>query len=684
MKTTPAFTKIALMLMVLFVAMCGGGESSNEAVIPSPDDTPVTGITLNTNSTSLLVSAEQQLTATVSPVDATNQKISWLSSDASKVTVSSSGLITAAAVGTAVIIASTSDGGFVATCTVTVSTVPVAVSGVSLNKSSTSIVIGACEQLTASITPVDATNQNIIWTSTDVTRATVTSGGMVTAKAVGVTVILAESEDGAISDMCTVTVSPLPVSVTGISLNKSSTSIYVGSTEQLTVALDPPDSTNQNITWASSNASKVDVSSGGLVTAKGVGTAVIIAASADGGFIDTCNVTALPVAVTGVELNKSSTSLTIGSTEQLVATIAPANATNQNVNWSSSNTAKVTVSTTGFIIAKEAGSSVITVTTTDGGFTATCAVTVTLPPPGTNLSYLLPGGISFNMKSVPGGTFPTGTGTHTTAGSGAVDVTVSTSYWMAETEVTYELWYAVHSWAIANGYTFANPGIEGHDGASVSPGGAPPTAASQEPVTTISWRDSMIWCNALTEYYNANNGASLDLDCVYYTDAAYNNPIRVVDSLGTVFTTPGSEDNPYVKSSAKGFRLPGSMEWECAARYKDGTNWTAGNFASGATADWQNAAATSLVAWYSVNSGSHTNIVKDVANINANVLGLYDMSGNAEEWCFDWHPVYPGLRIMRGGSWAVTADGLMVGNADRRVPPDGKYSTFSFRIVRTQ
>lgn len=88
-----------------------------------------------------------------------------------------------------------------------------------------------------------------------------------------------------------------------------------------------------------------------------------------------------PIAVTGVSLNKTSDSISAGSTTQLTATVAPANATNKSVTWSSSNTSVATVSNTGLVSAKAEGSATITVTTADGGFTATCAITVTAPVP---------------------------------------------------------------------------------------------------------------------------------------------------------------------------------------------------------------------------------------------------------------------------------------------------------------
>lgn len=170
-----------------------------------------------------------------------------------------------------------------------------------------------------------------------------------------------------------------PVAVTGVSLNKDKTSISVGSTETLTATVAPADATNQNVTWSSADSSIASVNSKtGVVTGVAAGGPVnITATTTDGSFTASCAVTVTAaVAVEGVSV-KPSTTIMAGYTETLTPTFDPVDATNQNVSWESDNTSVATVSDAGVVTGVSAGKANITVTTEDGGKTASCAVTVT-------------------------------------------------------------------------------------------------------------------------------------------------------------------------------------------------------------------------------------------------------------------------------------------------------------------
>ena len=279
-----------------------------------------------------------------------------------------------------------------------VSTPVIAVTGVSLNKTALQLKAGENETLIATIRPTDATNKNVTWTSSDTDVASV-HDGLVTAKKAGTAVITVITEDGNFTAVCAVTVTQ---PVTGVELNKSSLTLQVGESEGLLAAVLPDDATNKQVVWTSSNSSVASVSQNGAVTALKVGTAVITVTTADGGFTATCNITVEPKKVTGVTLNKTTLTLKVGLTETLSAAVMPSDASDKAVTWSSDNTAVAAVSSGGVVTAVKEGTATITVTTADGGFTATCAVTV-VPnkielKPGLGYKLNESGTIVYNIK----------------------------------------------------------------------------------------------------------------------------------------------------------------------------------------------------------------------------------------------------------------------------------------------
>ncbi|MFH0977452.1 MAG: Ig-like domain-containing protein [Spirochaetota bacterium] len=458
------------------------------------------------------------------------------------------------------------------------------------------------------------------------------------------------------------------IAVTGISL-KSSTSILVGNTEQLYATISPSNATNQNVTWSTSDAGKATVSSG-LVKGEAAGTAVITVRTEDGGYSAACtvNVSAVEIHVTGISLNKSSISLDPGASEQLNAIIEPADATNQNVIWTTANSARTIVSVNGLVTAiglVSGSSGAVTVTSEDGGYSATCNVSVNWAP------VYSADGVSFTMAYVPGGiTFPHDSNDASTA-------TVANGYWIGETEVTYELWNTVYTWATdaargANKYYFANPGRQGGDTNT----GNTAVGTNKHPVTTINWRDAIVWCNAATEWYNAKNSTSYT--CVYTYSFSIIRDSRDTNQIAC--------DGAAMGSLATGFRLLMRNEWELAARWRNNdTNtfagysspwFTTGNSASGATANYLDAAANQEVAWYAVNSEDLTHIIK---TRTGNTLGLYDMSGNVAEWGFN---LFGSSRMFFGGAWNWAASTLMIGTYGSYSTTD-KAGNLGFRISRS-
>ena len=343
-----------------------------------------TSISIDYSELSLEIGQTQYLKATVTPTEAL-QSVTWKSSNESVATVSENGLVTAKSNGTARITATTADGSNLsATCTVTVM---IPVDGISLsNTSLTFSAIDSKETLTATVTPSNASNKNLEWTSSNPDVATVTSivsnRGVVTAKGNGTATITARTKDGSnISATCTVTVT---IPVDGISLsNTSLTFTALNTTQTLTATVTPSSAANKKLTWTSSNTNVATVNSNGVVTSKGNGTATITAKATDGSNISaTCSVTvSAPILVTGVSLNKTSLTFSaLNTTQTLTATVTPSDASNKILNWTSSNTDVATVNIYGVVTSKGYGTATITATATDGSNkSATCSVTVSKP-----------------------------------------------------------------------------------------------------------------------------------------------------------------------------------------------------------------------------------------------------------------------------------------------------------------
>lgn len=164
--------------------------------------------------------------------------------------------------------------------------------GVALDKTSLTLTVGGFEQLTATIAPANADNQSVTWSSSNPAVAAVDGSGNVTAVGAGSAVITVTAADGGWTASCNVTVSNPVTAVTGVSLNKTSMTLLVGSSEQLTATVAPADADNRSVTWTSSNPAAVTVDGSGNVTAVGAGSAVITVTAADGGWTAACTVTA--------------------------------------------------------------------------------------------------------------------------------------------------------------------------------------------------------------------------------------------------------------------------------------------------------------------------------------------------------------------------------------------------------
>ena len=445
------------------------------------------------------------------------------------------------------------------------------------------------------------------------------------------------------------------------------------------------------------------------------------------------------VAVTGVTLNKNELTLEKGKSEKLTATVNPTNATNTKVTWSSDNEAVAAVDENGMVTAKKVGTAKITVTTADGNKTADCTVTVT--PPKYQISFSVEGG-NGTLKATADGVAETETSPITVEHGKTVTFTATPSSgyevktWTnngepiaaAGTNNTYthtvtkaadirvsftrtiytvnEISFTMKKIAAVTGKSVGHPDIVGYTGAndnkphSISlsayligetevtqelwqavmgdnpswfKGSSNPPDGDEEqgkrPVENINWYHAIAFCNKLSIACGLE--LCYTVSGVNFATLHFNNIPKWDD---------GTWNNAVCDLNKNGFRLPTEAEWEWAAMGGTEHKWAGTND--------KNELGT--YAWYEANSNDKTHQVKLKS---PNGYGLYDMTGNVGEWCWDWYgslsdvlpPNYTGaasgnMRVTRGGSWSANENYAL--RAYRSpVKPDENYRIGGLRVV---
>jgi formylglycine-generating enzyme required for sulfatase activity len=270
-------------------------------------------------------------------------------------------------------------------------------------------------------------------------------------------------------------------------------------------------------------------------------------------------------------------------------------------------------------------------------------------------------GVSVPFRSVPAGTFQ--------RDSTATNITIITNgYWMGETEVTQKLFLEVMG---VNPSSFTSGAEVGED-------------QNKRPVEQVTWYEAIAFCNKLS---------IVDGKEMVYSVSGINWASLAYSAIPTSYDTTWNAAT--MDTGKNGYRLPTEMEWMWAAMGADTVNPGQLNTTGYDKAFAGSSESNSVggYAWYSGNSGSKTH---EVGKKAANELGLYDMSGNVFEWCWDWYGNYPSgnqtnnagtasspNRVIRGGRWSDNAPLCTV--AYRNVNnPNGKLNSIGLRVMCRQ
>ena len=369
-----SFAAITAALFSMTMTSCGPDEPDNGG---GSGTVAVTGVTLNKTSLSLVEGTSETLTATVAPSNATNKNVSWSSSSTATATVDNTGKVTAVKDGSATITVTTADGSKTATCSVTVTSKAVSVTGISLDKETMEITEGETAQLTAIITPDDATNKEVEWSTSDSKIATVDGTGKITAVASGEATITAKTKDGGKTATCKVTVNAKVIEATGIVVEPAVKEVKEGETFELTVKFLPEGAEAKPVSWRSADDEVATVSNGTVTTLNAGKTKIF--ASVDGTGIEAfCDLTVTQdPTLRGIAFASDRLGVAIGDPKKLELIFTPSYASNKSVTFSSSNPSVATVNADGIVNGLSNGETTITAKSAEGGFEAQCKVFVT-------------------------------------------------------------------------------------------------------------------------------------------------------------------------------------------------------------------------------------------------------------------------------------------------------------------
>lgn len=330
-------------------AVSSNGVVSKACVVTVTAPTvKVTDISLSESSVSNVVGETRVLTATIQPTNATNKAVLWRTGNESYATVDQTGTVTAVAPGQTDITATTVDGGYSAVCRINVIAAIIRVTGVSINgESAIDMDVGNTVQLTAAVTPADATLKDVLWRTSDGNVLTVSETGLVSCVGAGSATITVTTNDGGFTDSVSVRATNPNISVTGVAWAADSPAVVnAGHQAQTSIVITPADATNQKVSYNSSNPEAVTVDTNGVIYGQAAGTSTITATTDDGGFAASFTATCSAVAtITPDGLG----GIPVGGVYRFTYSLSPSDAKLDNIRFESADPTIATVDSTGLV-----------------------------------------------------------------------------------------------------------------------------------------------------------------------------------------------------------------------------------------------------------------------------------------------------------------------------------------------
>lgn len=355
--------------------LCG---NEYEIEIPISTSYYITSLELDRDTIEIKTGESTTLNAIYKPEDALlSDVISWSSNDENVVIVDQNGVVTGMNPGNATITARSSKvfDAAKATCEIIVTSKTIDVENIEIDVNNVVLKLQETIKLSATVRPDDATDKNVIWSSSDSAIAMVDEEGIVRAVGVGMAIITATASNG-LSANCEISV--LPVEAQQVILNYEEVVLRVNETLQLAATVLPEETTDKSVAWSTDNDLVVTVSENGYLRAISPGNVIITAKVADGSDVSAvCRVTVNPILIESVVLSPYIYDCIPGDSFQIQAKIYPEEASDKNLLWSTSDETVASVDSDGYVMAITPGNVIITAKATDGSETAAiCSVTV--------------------------------------------------------------------------------------------------------------------------------------------------------------------------------------------------------------------------------------------------------------------------------------------------------------------